>query len=166
MLPTLSHISQTFLRPYLHSIDSFPSTLLQLLPPPPTVFSQHSTFIGQAALPLFLPKTPHLTAVGSQCREARAEAKISSPCRSPSVPADRNQSPPQDSFCSFFFLSMIQVLLLHFSCFPLLQCQKSLQSKTLILFSILLSLLHLFCAYRMGFWWFGLQDRSEAQLII
>lgn len=103
MLPTLSHISQTFLRPYLHSIDSFPSTLLQLLPPPPTVFSQHSTFIGQAALPLFLPKTPHLTAVGSQCREARAEAKISSPCRSPSVPADRNQSPPQDSFCSFFF---------------------------------------------------------------
>lgn len=103
MLPTLSHISQTFLRPYLHSIDSFPSTLLQLLPPPPTVFSQHSTFIGQAALPLFLPKTPHLTAVGSQCREARAEAKISSPCRSLSVPADRNQSPPQDSFCSFFF---------------------------------------------------------------
>lgn len=65
--------------------NSFPSTLLQFLPPPPTVFSQHSAFTRQAALPLFLRKAPHLTAVGSQCREAGAEAKISSPCRSLSM---------------------------------------------------------------------------------
>lgn len=67
----------------------------------------HSSFIKPAALPLFLPKTSHLIAVGSKCREAGAETTISSPCRSLSLYQliGINLHPRTLLLLLFFFLS-------------------------------------------------------------
>lgn len=122
----------------------------------------HSSFIKPAALPLFLPKTSHLTAVGSKCREAGAQTKISSPCRSLSLYQliGINLHSRTLLLLLIFFSHTSSVISILLSPFTHTQHQQLLVWKTDHL-SILMWLLCLFFANKNVFsGGFGLQDRS------
>lgn len=115
MFPTLSHISQTLLRPYLLLLCSSYSLHL------PLSLAMLSFIIHQASCSsLVSPQnfTPYSSGIKMQGSWSRNQDKLSLQV-TVSVPADRNQSPPQDT-APFVVFFLVQVLLFQFSCLLLL----------------------------------------------
>lgn len=112
MFPTLSHISQTFLRPYLLLLCSSYSRHL------PLSLAMLSFIIHQASCSSLVSPpnfTPYSSGIEMQGSWSRNQDKLSLQV-TVSVPADRNQSPPQDTAPFVVFFSLVQVILFQFSC--------------------------------------------------